>query len=85
MLKFGGELRVLQFNVRRLNQASGEFDFNCHRDQLERSRAAIRWPAALFGLVDQGVLNYGHFSGVRYKDYSFYAQDTYKMTSRLTC
>ena len=40
--------------------------------------------SSLFGLVDTTTLNYGAFSGVRYKDFSFYAQDTYKLTPRLT-
>ena len=31
-MKFGGGFRALQFNVRRLTQASGEFDFNAHSD-----------------------------------------------------
>ena len=34
--------------------------------------------------MDTTTLNYGSFSGVRYKDFSFYAQDTYKLNSRLT-
>ncbi len=34
--------------------------------------------------MDTTTLNYGAFSGVRYKDFSFYAQDTYKLTPRLT-
>ena len=40
--------------------------------------------SSLFGLVNTSTLNYGSFSGVRYKDYSFFAQDTYKLTPRLT-
>ena len=81
--KFGGELRSLQFNVRRLTQASGEFDFNATETSLNGS-GGDPVASALFGLVDQGTLNYGRFSGVRYKDFSFYGQDTYKMTSKLT-
>ena len=34
--------------------------------------------------MNTSTLNYGAFSGVRYKDYSFYAQDTYKLRPRLT-
>ena len=34
--------------------------------------------------MDNGTLNYGHTLGVRYKDFSFYGQDTYKATSHLT-
>jgi len=33
-MKFGGEVRMLQFNVRRLTQASGEFDFNAQETSL---------------------------------------------------
>jgi Carboxypeptidase regulatory-like domain len=82
-MKFGGEVRALQFNVRRLTQASGEFDFNA----LETSLNGIGGNAvasADFGLVNTSTLNYGAFSGVRYKDYSFFAQDTYKLNTRLT-
>jgi len=40
--------------------------------------------SSLFGLVNETILNYGGFSGVRYKDFSFYAQDSYKLRPRLT-
>jgi hypothetical protein len=88
-MKFGGEVRMLQFNVRRLTQASGEFDFNAQ----ETSTGGVGGPgsvggdpvaSSLFGLVNTSTLNYGSFSGVRYKDYSFYAQDTYRVKPRLT-
>lgn len=85
--KFGGGLRALQFNTRRLTQSSGEFHF----DPAETSSTGTSGgtggyavASALFGLVDNGTLNYGHTLGVRYKDFSFYGQDTYKLTSRLT-
>jgi hypothetical protein len=80
--KFGGEVRMLQFNVKRLTQASGEFDFN----SAETSNAGTGGDpvaSSLFGLSDSSTLNYGGFSGVRYKDFSFYGQDTYRLTSRL--
>jgi hypothetical protein len=88
-LKFGGEVRVLQFNVRRLTQSSGEFDFNSQETSsggLGGSGGVGGDPVAssLFGLVNTSTLNYGSFSGVRYKDYSFYAQDTYRLMPRLT-
>lgn len=88
-LKFGGEYRALQFNVRRLTQSSGEFDF----DPAETSPAVCPSTVAacgnavassLFGLVHQATVNFGGFSGVRYKDFAFYAQDSYKLTPRLT-
>jgi hypothetical protein len=84
-MKFGGEYRALEFNVRRLTQASGEFDFNA----LQTANVATGLggdPVASseFGLVNSETLNYGSFSGVRYKDYSFFAQDTYKLNTRLT-
>ncbi len=81
--KFGGELRMLQFNVRRLTQASGEFDFNAQETSLN-GVGGDPLASALFGLVNTSTLNYGAFSGVRYKDISFYAQDTYKLRPRLT-
>jgi hypothetical protein len=86
-MKFGGELRMLQFNVRRLTQASGEFDFNAAQTSSTGNASGSGGDptaSSLFGLVDTATLNYGNFSGVRYKDFSLYAQDTYKYTSRLT-
>ena len=83
MFKFGGEARFLQFNVRRLTTSSGEFDF----DAAETSLGGVGGDpiaSALFGIVHQGVLNYGSTSGVRYKDYAMYAQDNYRMTPKLT-
>jgi hypothetical protein len=82
-LKFGGGLRALQFNTRRLTQASGEFHFDAAETSLNGA-GGYAVASALFGLVDVGTLNYGHTLGVRYKDFSFYGQDTYKATSRLT-
>jgi hypothetical protein len=82
-MKFGGEMRFLQFNVRRLTQSSGEFDFNAQETSLN-GVGGDPVASALFGLVNTSTLNYGAFSGVRYKDYSLYAQDTYKLRPRLT-
>ncbi len=82
-LKFGGEVRMLQFNVRRLTQASGEFDFNA-QETSNNGAGGEPVASALFGLVNTSTLNYGNFSGIRYKDFSFYGQDSYKLTSRLT-
>src|SRR6266849_4881277 len=82
-LKFGGEVRFLQFNVRRLTQGSGEFHFDPAQTSLNGA-GGDAVASSLFGLVNQTILNYGGFSGVRYKDYSFYAQDSYKLRPRLT-
>jgi Carboxypeptidase regulatory-like domain/TonB dependent receptor len=82
--KFGGGYRFLQFNVRRLTTAAGEFDFDPTQTSNGLPGNGDAVASSLFGLVNQGVLNYGGFSGVRYKDYSFFAQDTYKVTPRLT-
>src|SRR5258708_523577 len=85
--KFGGGVRILHFNVRRLTQSSGEFDFNAaETSSTGNSSGTGGDPVAssLFGVVNQSTLNYGAFSGVRYKDYSFYAQDSYKLRPRLT-
>ena len=82
-MKFGGEVRMLQFNVRRLTQASGEFDFNSQETSLN-GLGGEAVASALFGLVNTSTLNYGAFSGVRYKDFSLYAQDSYKIRPRLT-
>jgi hypothetical protein len=86
-MKFGGGARLLEFNVRRLTQASGEFDYSAAETSTTGNAGGTGGYAlasALFGLVDTQILNYGSFSGVRYKDFSFYAQDTYKLSSRLT-
>jgi hypothetical protein len=82
-MKFGGEVRMLQFNVRRLTQSSGEFDFNAAETSLN-GVGGDPVASSLFGLVNTSTLNYGAFSGVRYKDFSLYAQDTYKLRPRLT-
>jgi hypothetical protein len=81
--KFGGGLRFLQFNTRRLTQSSGEFHFQSDETSLNGT-GGYAVASALFGLVNNGTLNYGHTLGVRYKGFSFFAQDTYKVTSRLT-
>src|SRR3989454_591183 len=82
--KFGGEVRMLQFNVRRLTTSSGEFHFNAKQTSSSTGTGGDSVASALFGLVDEEILNYGAFSGVRYKNYSFYAQDSYKLRPRLT-
>ena len=85
--KFGGEVRMLQFNVRRLTQGSGEFDFSPAQTSSTGTATGVGGDAvasSLFGLSDTTTLNYGAFSGVRYKDFSFYGQDSYKFSSRLT-
>jgi hypothetical protein len=84
-LKFGGGLRFLQFNVRRLTQGSGEFHFDpAQTSNPINGTGGDAVASSLFGLVNETILNYGGFSGVRYKDYSFYAQDSYKLRPRLT-
>jgi hypothetical protein len=82
--KFGGEVRMLQFNSRRLTQSSGEFDFNARQTSSSTGTGGDPVASALFGLVNEVTLNYGRTSGVRYKNYSFYAQDSYKLKPRLT-
>ena len=81
--KFGGGVRMLQFNVRRLTQSSGEFDFNAAQTS-NNGAGGNAVASSLFGLSDTTTLNYGNFSGVRYKDFSFYGQDSYKLASHLT-
>src|SRR6266446_1289152 len=83
-LKFGGGVRMLQFNVRRLTQASGEFDFFVTPTNSTGTASGDAVASSLFGLVKTESLNYGAFHGVRYKDFYFFAQDSYKLTSRLT-
>ena len=85
--KFGGEIRMLQFNVRRLTQSSGEFDFSSAQTSSTGVASGLGGnsvASGLFGLSDTTTLNYGNFSGVRYKDFALYAQDTYRFSSKLT-
>src|SRR5258708_35148585 len=85
--KFGGEIRMLQFNVRRLTQSSGEFDFAAAQTSSTGDASGLGGnsvASSLFGLSDTTTLNYGNFSGVRYKDFALYAQDTYRLTHQLT-
>ena len=85
--KFGGEIRMLQFNVRRLTQSSGEFDFAAAQTSSTGDASGLGGysvASSLFGLSDTTTLNYGNFSGVRYKDFAMYAQDTYKLNAKLT-
>ena len=85
--KFGGEIRMLQFNVRRLTQGSGEFDFGSAQTSSTGDASGLGGysvASSLFGLSDTTTLNYGNFSGVRYKDFAMYAQDSYKFSSKLT-
>jgi len=86
-LKFGGGVRMLQFNVRRLTQASGEFDFNVTQTNSTGTSTGTGGDSvasSLFGLVNTETLNYGAFHGVRYKDFYFFVQDSYKLRPRLT-
>jgi hypothetical protein len=85
--KFGGELRDMEYNERRLTDGAGEFTFNPIQTNSTGSSSGIGGNAiasGLFGDVYQGYLIYGSFSGVRYKNSDFYAQDSYKATSKLT-
>jgi len=75
---------MLQFNVRRLTQASGEFDFDPAQTSNGGTGNGDAVASSLFGLVNTESLNYGAFHGVRYKDFYFFAQDSYKLTPRLT-
>src|SRR5258708_526032 len=86
-LKFGGEVRMLQFNVRRLTQGSGEFDFSPAQTSSTGTATGAGGDAvasSLFGLSDTTTLNYGAFRVVRYKAFSFYGQASYKFSTRLT-
>jgi len=85
--KFGGEIRMLQFNVRRLTTGSGEFDFAAAQTSSTGGSSGFGGnsvASSLFGLSDTTTLNYGNFSGVRYKDFAMYAQDSYRFSSKLT-
>ncbi len=86
-LKFGGEMRDMQFNVRRLTYASGSYTFDPAQTSSTGNAAGeggYAIASALYGDVFLGYLNYGGFSGIRFKNMAFYAQDSYKLTSKLT-
>jgi Carboxypeptidase regulatory-like domain/TonB dependent receptor len=85
--KFGGEARLLQFNVRRLTQSSGTFMFAPLETSSTGTASGVGGNAvasSLFGLSDTTTLVYGDFSGVRYKDFAMYAQDSYRFSPKLT-
>lgn len=85
--KLGGEIRMLQFNVRRLTQSSGEFDFAAAQTSSTGNASGTGGysvASGLYGLSDTTTLNYGNFSGVRYKDFAMFAQDSYKFSAKLT-
>jgi hypothetical protein len=85
--KFGGEIRMLQFNEGRLTTSSGEFDFAAAQTSSTGDAAGLGGnsvASSVFGLSDTTTLNYGAVHGVRYKDFAMYAQDSYKLNSRLT-
>src|SRR5258708_16129378 len=77
--KFGGGYRFLQFNVRRLTTAAGEFDF----DPAQTSNGGVGngdpVASSLFGLVNQGVLNYGGFCGGRCQEIFFFSPELRKL------
>src|SRR5713226_1862484 len=63
-LKFGGGVRFLQFNVRRLTQASGEFHFDpAQTSNPMNGTGGDAVASSLFGLVNETILNYGAFHG----------------------
>jgi hypothetical protein len=85
--KFGGEIRMLQFNVRRLQNTSGAFFFDSAQTSSTGGALGVGGnsvASSLFGLSNTTNLSYGNFSGVRYKDFAMYAQDTYRFSSKLT-
>jgi hypothetical protein len=83
-MKFGGEVRDLQFNARELTYTGGDFTYSNRETANASGVGGYAMASADFGLVDQLYLPFGTFHGIRYKDYSFFAQDTYKLARRLT-
>src|SRR5919197_1217620 len=64
--------------------SAGEFDFDPTETSNGSGGTGDAVASSLFGLVHEGTLNYGRFSGVRYKNFAFYAQDSYSLTPRFT-
>ncbi len=82
---FGGQSLLMQFNVRRLTSSSGNFTFAPNETGLPSvANTGDAVASALFGLVHQSLLNYGAFSGVRYKNNAIYAQDSFRVRPHLT-
>jgi hypothetical protein len=78
-LDIGVELVKLQYNMFQTADEHGSFSFGT-------VYSGLTWTDALFGAPKTGVyafLNNGGF-GFRQADLSFYGQDNYKVTSRLT-
>jgi carboxypeptidase family protein len=78
-LDIGFELVKLQYNMFQTADEHGSFSFGT-------VYSGLTWTDALFGAPKTGVyafLNNGGF-GFRQTDLSFYAQDNYKVSSRLT-
>jgi len=86
-LKFGGEVRKQQFNVKDLTDYSGYFDFDPAQTSLPNATQTTGdgYASFLLGAVNTSTLNYsGNSSAHRFAAMSVYAQDDWKFSSRLT-
>jgi hypothetical protein len=86
-LKFGAETRRQQFNVARRENGSGLFEFN---PQSTADLANVTnpgghaWASFLLGIVKSSNLRVGINVRNQWNYYAFYAQDDFKVTSKLT-
>ena len=86
-MKFGTEVRKQQFNVKDLTDYSGYFDFDPAQTSLPNATQTTGdgYASFLLGAVNTSTLNYsGNSSAHRFAAMSFYAQDDWKVSSRLT-
>jgi Carboxypeptidase regulatory-like domain len=88
-LRFGADIRVLQFNAFQNNIASGQFGFNRGMTQgpnplQSRADAGHGLASFLLGAGASGSID--HISGLALQRnyYAWYVQDDWKVTSRLT-
>ena len=83
--KFGVDARLQQYNTRRLTYTSGNFDFSALQTaSVLDSSSGYSFASYMLGDVHTGQLNLGKGEGVRISYYGLFAQDDYKVTSRLT-
>ncbi len=90
--KFGGEYRKVFANFFGANGAYGNLTFTSRQtalpylssDSATYSRIGNAFASFLLGEVGSASMNSPISAAYRYSDYAFYAQDDFKITSRLT-
>lgn len=83
-MKFGGEYRGLEFNPSWMTDSGGEIYFDPAETSGPNGLGGFSLASADFGMVHSFSMPYPGDTGVRYKNFALYAQDSYKVTHRLT-